>query len=289
MGISRNKPTIITVALSGSLGSKTRNPNTPVTNDEMIEDAYQCYLNGASIAHIHVKADDKETYEINRSSIKYIIDGLAKKCDMIVNVSTSGEEATYQGLKIKGEIDPLQKKRLSILDERPEMVSYDIPTMNLGEQVFINPRPFLRQAGLRMQELSILPEIEIFNLSDIHQASQLIQQGYLASNANFQLCLGVEGGTPATVKNLVFLQDALPSGVNWSAFGIGSMHLPIMFTTLALGGNIRVGLEDNLYYSYGQLTSNVELVQRAARVVKEFGNGVATPNEARELLGIRQS
>ncbi|UUX35096.1 BKACE family enzyme [Fundicoccus culcitae] len=286
MNHHQNNKTIITVAITGSQGSKKLNPNTPVTNDEMIEDAYQCYLHGASIVHIHVKADDQETYEINTNSISYIIEELAKKCDIIVNVSTSGEDFTYQGLTIKGELDSIQKKRINILDLKPEMASYDIPTMNIGEKIFMNPVPFLRQAGQKMQELSILPEIEIFNLSDIHQAEQLIRQGYLSEKANFQLCLGIEGGIPASVKNLVILHDALPKGVNWSAFGISRMHLPIMYTTLAFGGNIRVGLEDNLYYSYGQLTTNVELVKRSARVIKEYGNSVATPAEARDILGV---
>lgn len=280
------KTTIISVALSGSHGSKKLNKHTPVTNDEMIEDAYQCYLQGASIVHIHAKGSDLETYEIDTENIQYIIDGIANKCDMIVNVTTSGEEYNFEGLQIKGELTDTQDKRMSILELKPEIVSYDVPTMNLGNRVFINPLSYLRSAGRRMQELNILPEVEIFNLSDITQATRLMEEGNLSQNVFFQLCLGVEGGTPATVKNLVFLQDALPRNLQWSAFGVGNMHLPIMYATLALGGHIRVGLEDNLYYSYKQLTSNVELVKRASRVIREFGNEPATPSMARQILGI---
>lgn len=284
--MKKSNKTIISVALSGSQGSKLININTPITNDEMIEDAYRCYLEGASIVHIHTKSADGEKYEINYESIKYIMEGIKKKCDIIVNISTSGETTVYNDLLLKGELDSSQNKRQGILELNPEMVSYDVPTMNLGEKIFVNPIPFLKKMGTRMQELSILPEIEIFDVSNIHQVKQLIQEGFLMSNPYYQLCLGVEGGIPATVKNLMFLHDLLPKNAQWSAFGIGKSHLPIMYATIALGGNIRVGLEDNLYYSYGQLTSNVELVRRAARVAKEFGNQIATPQEARLMLGV---
>lgn len=278
------KKTIITVALTGSQGTKELNPDTPVSCDEIIEDAYRCYLNGAAIVHIHVKADDGINVEIDNEKFRYIKDGIRNKCDLIVNFTTSGEMNHFEGLDLIGTADGHQQKRIGILDTQPEIATFDVPTMNFGERIFMNPLPFLRKLGWKMQELKILPEVEIYNRGDIGLAEQLIAEGVIPAQSLFQLCLGIKGGTPATVKDLVYLKEALPPNVNWSAFGVGADHMRIMYATLALGGNIRVGLEDNLYYSKGRLTSNVELVKRAARVIREYGNAVATPNEARELL-----
>lgn len=282
------KKTIITVALTGSKGSKKANPHTPVTCDEIIEDAYQCYLRGAAVVHIHVKADDGERAEINYDKFIYIKQGIQKKCDLVINFTTSGEINEVAGMSLIGTADAAQEKRVGILDGMPEIATYDIPTMNFGEHIFMNPLSFLRGLGRKMQEKKIIPEVEVYSLGDIAMAESLIEEGALIPDAFFQLCLGIKGGIPATVRNLVLLQEALPKNANWSAFGVGANHLPILYTTLALGGHIRVGLEDNLYYKKGQLTSNVELVERAARIIKEFGNEPASPNEAREILGCAQ-
>ncbi|OUL08601.1 hypothetical protein B0533_09130 [Sedimentibacter sp. SX930] len=276
--------TIITVALTGSQGTKKLNPNTPVSCDEIIEDAYQCYLNGAAIVHIHVKADDGIHVEIDNEKFAYIKAGIQRKCDLIVNFTTSGEMNHFEGLDLIGTADGQQDKRIGILDTHPEIATFDVPTMNFGERIFMNPLPFLRNLGKKMQELKILPEVEIYNRGDIGLAEQLIEEGVIPADSFFQLCLGIKGGTPATVKDLVYLTEALPPNVSWSAFGVGADHMRIMYATLALGGNIRVGLEDNLYYTKGCLTSNAELVKRAARLIREYGNEVATSNEARGIL-----
>lgn len=286
--MDKTNKTIITVALTGSKGSKKANPHTPVTCDEIIEDAYQCYLRGAAVVHIHVKADDGERAEINYDKFVYIKQGIQKKCDLVINFTTSGEINEVAGMSLIGTADAAQEKRVGILDGMPEIATYDIPTMNFGEHIFMNPLSFLRDLGRKMQEKKIIPEVEVYSLGDIAMAESLIEEGALIPDAFFQLCLGIKGGIPATVRNLVLLQEALPKSVNWSAFGVGANHLPILYTTLALGGHIRVGLEDNLYYKKGQLTSNVELVERASRIIKEFGNEAASPNEAREILGCAQ-
>lgn len=282
------KKTIITVALTGSQGNKENNPNTPVTCDEMIEDAYRCYQHGAAIVHIHVKAADGVRAEIDYDKFKYIKEGIRSKCDMVINFTTSGEFNSFAGLDLIGTADATQEKRLGILNIKPEIATLDIPTMNFGERIFMNPLPFLRKLGSDMLEKNILPEVEVYSLGDIALAEKLIDEGVLNPNAFFQLCLGIGGGTPATVKNLVAMQEALPSNVNWSAFGVGAAHLSVLYTTLALGGHVRVGLEDNLYYKKGVLTSNVELVKRASRIIKEYGNEVATASEARDILGITE-
>lgn len=278
--------TIITVALTGSQGSKKNNLHTPVTSQEIIDNAYQCYLKGASIVHIHTKAEDGETPEINYDMFKEIKEGIQKKCDMIINFSTSGEYNMHEGLDLIGTADAYQTKRVKVVENRPDMASFDIPTMNFNEKIFMNPLSFLRKLGVTMKDYDVLPEIEIYSSGDILATRHLQEEGYLSDNVLYQLVLGIRGGAPADVKNLLHLVESLPEGANWSAFGIGKHHLQVIYATLALDGHIRVGLEDNLYYSKGRLATNIELVERASRIIKEYGNSVATPKEAREILSI---
>ena len=278
--------TIITAALTGSQGNKGKNPYTPVTCDEIIADAYDCYLHGAAIVHIHVKADDGIEPEINNDKFQYIKEGIQSKCDLIINFTTSGEYNHFEGMDLIGTADAHQEKWLRILDVEPDIATYDIPTLNFGERIFMNPLPFLRKLGVEIQAQKIKPEVEVYSVGDIALAEKLMAEGVLEQDAFFQICLGISGGTPATVKNLLAMQEAFPQGINWSAFGVGIHHLPILYTTLALGGHVRVGLEDNRYYKKGELTTNSELVKRAARIIHEFGNTVATPDDARAILGI---
>lgn len=278
---------IISVALTGSQGMKVKNENTPIFPDEIIEDAYQCYLHGAAVCHIHVKNDNGIDPEINIEKFEYIREGIRNKCDMLINFSTSGETNLFRGLSLIGTPDVSQSERVEVLNTKPDMASYDIGTMNFGEKIFMNPLNFLRESGKKMQELSVMPEVEVYSLGDIDQAKKLIDEGALPKHVYFQICLGIRGGAPATVRNLLTLQEALPADSNWSAFGIGKNHLPILYTTIALGGNVRVGLEDNLYYSKGHKASNVELVKRAKRLIEEFGNEPATPEETKKILKLK--
>lgn len=286
--VSNKNKTIITVALTGSLGSKDRNPHTPVTPDEIIEDAYQCYLEGASVVHIHVKGEDETSSSIDYDKFNYIREGIRKKCDIIINFSTSGEANVINGLDLIGTADADQEKRIGILNCEPDIATFDVPTMNFDTRIFMNPIAFLKKLGVEMKERSILPEVELYSVADVHVTKSLMEEGYLPDDVFYQLCLGIKGGTPATVKDLVYLHDALPKESAWSAFGVGKNHLSILYATLALGGHVRVGLEDNLYYEKGRLASNQKLVQRAARVIKEYGNEIATPEEARAILKIKK-
>lgn len=276
---------IITVALTGSQGSKQRNKHTPITPDEIIESAFQCYQAGASIAHIHVKDEDGNP-SIDLKKFNYIKNELNKKCDLIINFTTSGEYTHHEGLDVIGTMDAYQEKRVGVLDLQPDIATYDIPTMNFGEKIFMNPLPFLRNLGVKMQELAILPEIEIYNAGDFSIVDTLKSEDVLPEQALYQFCLGIQGGTSATVTNLAHLISFLSPEAQWSAFGVGKNHLKILYAAIALGGHVRVGLEDNIYYEKGQLATNTDLVKRAARLIREYGCDVATPQEAREILGI---
>jgi uncharacterized protein (DUF849 family) len=217
---------------------------------------------------------------MDKKKFKKTVDLIREKtdCDVIINCTTSGDSrATFE-------------ERMAHLEYvKPDMASFDAGSMNwMPFGIFENPPQFLEQLGLKMKELGIKPELEIFDTGFMGIVDYYVKKEVLVPPCHYQFVLGVLGGMQATVKNLVFLRDMLPEGATWSAFGIGKHHLPIMYATLALGGHIRVGLEDNIYYSKGELATNVMLVERAVRVIREFGKEPATPDEARTILGLKK-
>jgi uncharacterized protein (DUF849 family) len=154
--------------------------------------------------------------------------------------------------------------------------------------VFENSPKFLEKLGLSMQEHNVKPEIEVFDAGMVYNALYYYKKGILKGPLHFQFVLGAAGGMTATVENLVYLKSLIPADATWGAIGIGKWHLPILYATLALGGNVRVGMEDNILYAKGQLAkSNVEFVERTKRTVAEMGKQIATPAEAREILGLK--
>ncbi|MGL5437934.1 MAG: 3-keto-5-aminohexanoate cleavage protein [Lachnospiraceae bacterium] len=268
---------IISAALTGAMTPKDANPNIPLTPQEIAEDAYKCWQAGAAVVHLHMR-DENGHGTMNKELFKETVDLIKQKkdCDVVINCTTSGDSRAGD-----------EERMAHLPYVMPEMASYDAGSFNwMPGGIFENSPQFLEKLGLQMKELGIKPEIEVFDSGFINIAKYYVKKDVLLSPCHYQFVLGVLGGMDASVKNLQYLVDMLPEGSTWSAFGIGRHHLPIMYATLALGGNIRVGLEDNIYYSHGELASNVRLVERAVRVIKEFGKDVATPDEARQLLGI---
>ena len=278
----KNK-TIITVATTGAWPKKKDNPNVPMTPEEIAEDVYECWKAGAAIAHIHMRDDEgngimdpvrfKKTYELIRAH---------KDCDIIVNMTTSGD------IHADDEIRVAHVKEL-----KPEMASYDCGSMNwLNSGLFINSPKFLEDCGHLFQELNVKPEIEAFDPGMIGNAAYYIKKGVLTTPVHFQFCMGCANGIAGTMKNLVFMKEEAERLVGagnytWSCFGVGHSAMEMLYGAVALGGHIRVGMEDNVLYSKGVLAdSNKQFVERAVRVIKEYGREVATPAEAREMLNL---
>ena len=272
--------TIITVAVTGAWPSKKDNPNIPITPAEIAEDVYACWQEGAAIAHIHVRNDEGlGTMNVEKYREFEQLIRAKKDCDIILNYTTSGDlEAT----------DETRQQHLKELN--PEMASYDCGSMNWGHNaLFINHPHFLEQLGQTMKENNIKPEIEVFDSGMFYNAQYYLKKGVLEAPLHYQFVLGAPGGTAATVENLVYLKSLLPENCTWSALGIGRGHMPILYATIALGGHIRVGLEDNVLYAKDQLaTGNAQFVARAARLIREFNKEPATPDEARQILGLKK-
>jgi len=270
--------TIITVAPTGAWPTKENNPNVPLTPKEIAADVYECWQAGASIAHLHMR-DDEGKGTMNKEKFRETVEIIRSQSDIVLNLTTSGD------------LHATDETRMAHLIElKPDMASYDAGSMNwMHTGLFLNPPQFLEKLGLTMQENNVKPEIEIFDAGMVYNALYYLKKGVLVGPLHFQFVLGAAGGTAATVENLVHLKSLIPQDSTWSAFGIGSSHLPIMLTTLALGGHVRVGMEDNVMFAKNRLAkSNAEFVDRTVRLIKEINNEVATVAEARQMLSLKK-
>lgn len=282
MGTLANKR-IISVATTGAWPKKENNPNVPLQPEEIAEEVYQCWKIGAAVAHIHVR-DEEGNDSMKVETFQKVLDllhGNHPDCDVIINLTSAGGIANSE-----------EARMAPFIELKPEMASYDCGTMNwMYMGVFNNNPAFLKTMGLKQQECGVKPEIEVFDPSMIYDAAYYLKKGYLKAPLHFQFCMGCAGGIPATIEDLVFMKQTLDKvlpGSTWSAFGVGKGAMEIMYSAIAAGGHIRVGMEDNVMYKKGQLAeSNMQLIARARRVIEEYGLEVATPDEAREILGLK--
>lgn len=273
---------IISAALTGNWGDKSKNPALPMTPEEIADSAFDAYNAGAAVVHIHMR--DEEGHPTMRTDLfEKTIKLIKEKCDVIINMTSSG------GHSLDG-MAPDDIRMLPFKILQPEMGSYDCGTMNwLHQTVFENNPEFLERLGLLYQEIGTKPEIEIFDIGMLDTAKYYIKKGILKAPCHFQFIMGAPGGMAGTVENLVYIHSQIPEGSTWSASGLSKAHIPVMLATLSLGGHVRVGLEDNLYYSHGVLAeSNAQLVERAAKIITAVGYKVATVNDAREILRLKK-
>ena len=275
---------IITAAVTGAWPKKENNPNVPMTPKEIADDVYACWKAGAAVAHLHMR-DDEGNGTMDTAKFEETVNLIHTKypdCDIVLNLTTSGD------IHADDEIRVAHVKKL-----KPEMASYDCGSMNwLNSGLFLNTPKFLTDCGLLFQELGVKPEIEAFDPGMIGNAAYYIKKGVLKTPVHFQFCMGCANGIAGSMKNLIFMKETADELVGkgnytWSCFGVGHSAMEMLYGAVALGGNIRVGMEDNVMYAKGQLAeSNVQFIERAVRVIKEYGKEVATPDEARQILGL---
>ena len=278
------KKTIITIATTGAWPKKENNPNVPMTPAEISEDIYDCWQAGAAMAHIHMR-DEQGNGTMDKNKFRETVELLRKNhpdCDIIINMTTSGALTAND-----------EERKIHVKELRPEMASYDCGSMNwLNSGLFLNPPAFLEQLGKDFQEWGVKPEIEAFDPGMIANAAYYLKKGVLKGPLHFQFCMGCANGIPGSIKNLLFMKETMDSlcpGSTWSCLGVGQTALDMLYAAVPLGGHIRVGMEDNVMYSKGVLAdSNRQFVERAARVIREYGNEVATPDEAREILSLKK-
>lgn len=270
---------IITAAVTGSRPTKEMNPAVPYSPKEIIEAAVECHKAGAAIVHIHVRDPKTGQPDFKIELFKSALDGIRERCDMIVNLTTSG-------LFLDGpDVIP---QRLQPVSLKPDLCSFDLGSINFHDRVFINSPKWAETAAKCMQEKGVKPEIEVFDVGHIYQACDLIQKGWIDDPPYFQLCMGIKWGMEASPENLLFMKSKLPPKARWSVLGVGKDQLPMITMGILLDGNIRVGFEDNIYLRRGILaSSNAQMVETAADLAERLGRQVATSNEARQILGIK--
>ena len=274
----------ITAAVTGAWPKKENNPNVPMTPQEIADDVYACWKAGAAVAHLHMR-DDEGNGTMDTAKFEETVNLIHTKypdCDIVLNLTTSGD------IHADDEIRVAHVKKL-----KPEMASYDCGSMNwLNSGLFLNTPKFLTDCGLLFQELGVKPEIEAFDPGMIGNAAYYIKKGVMKTPVHSQFCMGCANGIAGSMKNLIFMKETADELVGkgnytWSCFGVGHSAMEMLYGAVALGGNIRVGMEDNVMYAKGQLAeSNVQFIERAVRVIKEYGKEVATPDEARQILGL---
>ena len=269
---------IITAAVCGSRPTKEMNPAVPYTPKEIIEAAVECRKAGAAIAHIHVRDPKTGKPSFKTELFKEVLDGIRGQCDMIVNLTTSG-------LFLKGK--DIIYRRLEPVYLRPDICSLDVGSMNFSDAAFVNPPQWSEAAAKCMIDQGVKPELEVFDAGHIFQAVSLVEKGLIPEPYFFQICLGVKWGMEATEEGFMFMKNRLPAGAVWSVLGVGKHQLPMIALAMDFGGHVRVGFEDNLGLRGGVLAkSNAELVEVAVDMALGYGREIATPAEARAILGL---
>ena len=291
--------TIITAALTGAI--TPHGYDVPETPEEIAATAYECWKAGAAIVHLHMR-DDQGAGVMDPVKFYETIKLIRTKypdCDVIINCTSSGDNRVSDDSPYGNEVRMLHHKNVPGI----EMGTFDAGSFNWGIPggIFSNSPTFLTKLGNLYQERDIKPEFEVFDMGMIRAVGVYWKKGIVKAPLHFQLCLGVVGGLAAEPRDvqdmLAYIQRLqsegnLPQEVTWSAFGIGKGHLPVMFSALANGGHIRVGMEDNVVYGKDKdgkkiMATNLMLVERAAKAIEAYGNEVATSAEAREMLGLK--
>ena len=267
---------IITACICGAEVTKGHNPAVPYTVEEIAREAKSAYDAGASIIHLHVREDDGTPTQ-SADRFKVCMDAIYKVCpDIIIQPSTGGA------------VGMTNDERLQPIILKPEMATLDCGTCNFGgDDVFVNTENMIIYFAEKIYALGIKPEVEVFDKGMIDMALRLHKKGIIKSPMHFDLVMGVNGGISASARDIVFMVESLPPDSTWTVAGIGRSEFPMAVFGIIMGGHVRVGFEDNIYLEKGVLAkSNGELVAKTVRFAKEFGREIASPNEARKILGL---
>ncbi len=286
--------TVITCAVTGSAPTTDKNPGVPVTPEQIATSAIEAWRAGASVVHVHVRDPETGAPSMAYELYEEVTERLrASESDILINLTTGPGARLMPGVD-----DPMQfqdgttvktplERVVHIEKLKPDICSLDVATMNFNQHVFLNTPDHLAIMADRIKAAGVKPELEVFDTGQIVLAEKLINDGHIEGPAYFQLCLGISYGATATPEAMMHMRDRLPAGSAWSAFGISRQQFPMAAQAVLLGGNLRVGMEDNIYLGPGEMApSNAALVERAARIVEDLGGAVASPTEAREILGV---
>jgi len=285
----------ITCAVTGSGDSVKKSPHVPVTPAQIAAAALEAHAAGAAIVHVHVRDPATGAPSRDPALFREVCERIREKNEEVIVNLTGGmggdillgpDEAPLEFARGTDFVGPAE--RMKHIDELlPEIASIDCGSLNFDETLYGTTPRYLRHMASEYRSRRVRPELEVFELGHIELARQLIAEDLIDSPALFQLCLGIKYGAPATSEAMQAMRDALPPGVQWSAFGVGRLQMPMVAQAVLLGGNVRVGLEDNLWLEKGALATNAQLVERAVTIVQLLGARVQGASEVRERLSLR--
>lgn len=291
-----NFEVILTCAVTGAGATTHISPHVPVTPEAIAHEAIEAARAGASCAHIHVRNPETGAASRDPRLFREVVERVRDSgVDVVINL-TAGMGGDWVPAKdnwaMPGPgtdmIGP-EERLHHVKDCLPEICSLDCGTLNFGndDTIYISTPPILRRMAALTREWGVKPELEVFDLGHIRFARAMIDEGLIAAPPMFQLCLGIPWGADQTVETMAAMKAHLPPGASWAGFGISRMQLPMVAAAVSLGGNVRVGLEDNIYLSRGVLATNAQLVERARTIIEAMGARVLSPQEARNKLQLR--
>lgn len=291
-----SRPVIITCAVTGGAHEiALRNPHVPVTPEEIANECIAAAKAGAAVAHIHVRDIQTKAATMDLDLYREVVTRLrASDTDIVINL-TCGPGAFFtpseDNPQVAAEGSDLatpEERVAHILDLKPEICSLDVVTFNHGDRVFMNTSAHLEAMCEMVKSVGTKPELEAFDLGNLLHANDLIKRGLVKGPGLFQFCLGMHWGAPATVESMSYLRSYVPDDAVWAGFGVAAREFPMVAAAVLMGGHVRVGLEDNIYLERGKLAEgNAPLVSRAVDIIESIGERPATPDEAREILGLK--
>jgi uncharacterized protein (DUF849 family) len=298
-----NPEVFITCAVTGDDTKVAKSPHCPITPGQIADSAIAAARAGAAIVHIHVREPETGAFSMETRHYREVVKRIREsQVDVIVNL-TCGMGGYIvigdHGLKdtpAAGSDFVTQEERMKHVIElcqegvyRPDIATLDCGSLNFGDanRAYVSTPSYLRQGAQIARDLGVKPELEIFDTGNLWFAKQMIKEGLLDAPAMIQLCAGIPYGVPADVGHVLAMVNALPADCVWSSFAISRMQMPWVAQSVLLGGNVRVGLEDNLYLSRGVYANNAQLVERARTIIEAMGARILTPAETRERLRLR--
>ena len=284
---------VVSVAVTGATGDKSRHPVLPVTPKEIADSALEAWSAGASVAHIHVRDPSTGDPSMALELYQEVFQRLRGASDMVINLTTGAGARISPTDSNPVQLGPgtmwhsPQRRTEHVTTLKPDLCSLDIGSINFGPRVFANILPHVEEMAIRIKEAGVKPELEVFDMGHIAIGRYLLEKGLVACPPIFQLCMGVPWGIPATTKNMLMMKEALPGDAIWAGFATGPSSFPMVAQSVILGGNVRVGFEDNFYLSRGvRAKNNAQLVEKAVRILRALDAEPASPQEARQILAV---
>ncbi len=289
-----NTEVIVTCAVTGTGDTVGKHPGVPVMTRQIWDAAVEAAKAGAAVAHVHVRDPETGRPSHDPALFREVIERIREsETDVLINITAGGG-----GDFVPGEEDPSvggegtdmqtpKERHAPVAELLPELCTLDCGSYNFADSVYVGPASWTREHARLIQGSGVKPELECFELGHVRLAKQLVEEGLVDEPPLFQLCLGVPWAAEANTETMLAMRNMLPEGANWAAFGIGRMQMPMVAQAVLLGGNVRVGLEDNLFLEKGVHATNAELVEKAIGIVEGFGARTLMPADAREKLGVK--